>query len=49
MEFGIKKCGVLVLKRGNVDEVKRRGLNLPDGKLMKTTDQEVYNYTGLLE
>ena len=49
MEFGIKKCGVLVLKRGKVDKVKSRGLNLPNGKLMKTIDEERYKYLGILE
>ena len=49
MEFGIKKCRVLVLKRGKVDKAKSRGLNLPDGKLMKTIDEEGYKYLGILE
>ena len=49
MEFGIKKCGVLVLKRGNVDKAKSRGLNLPNGKLMETIDKEGYKYLGILE
>ena len=31
MEFGIKKCGVLVLKRIKVDKAKSRGLNLLKG------------------
>ena len=44
MEFGIKKCGVLVLKRGKVDKAKSRGLNLPYGKLMKTITEEGYKY-----
>ena len=42
MEFGIKKCGVLVLKRGKVDKAKSRGLNLPYGKLIKTINEEGY-------
>ena len=49
MEFGIKKCGVKVLKRGKVDKAKSRGLNLPYGKLMKTIDEEGYKYLGMLE
>ena len=49
MEFGIEKCGVLVLKRRKVDKVKSRGLNLPNGKLMKTIDEERYKYLGILE
>ena len=36
MEFGIKKCGVSVLKRGTFDKAKIRRLNLPNKKLMKT-------------
>ena len=42
MEFRIKKCGVLVLKRGKVGKAKSRGLNLPNVKLMKTIDEEGY-------
>ena len=49
MEFGIKKCGILVLKRGKVDKVNSRGLSLLDGKLMKTIDEEEYKYLGILE
>ena len=40
MEFGIKKCDVLVLERGKVDKAKSRSLNLPNGKLMKTINKE---------
>ena len=43
MEFGIKKCGVLVFKRQKVDKAKSRGLNLPNGKLMKTNDKKDIN------
>ena len=49
IEFGIKKCGVLVLKRGKADKVKSTSLNLPNGKLMKTIDEEGYKYLGTLE
>ena len=49
VEFGIKKCGVLVLKRGKVDKAKSKDLNLPNGKLMKTIDEEGYRYLGILE
>ena len=31
MEFGIKKCGVLVLKRGMI--AKMEGVLLPDGRI----------------
>ena len=49
MEFGIKKCGILVLKRGKVDKVNSRGLNVLNRKLMKTIDEEEYKYLGILE
>ena len=49
IEFGQKKCGVFVLKRGKVDKAKSRGLNLPDGELMKTIDEEGYKCLGILE
>ena len=41
MEFGIKKCGVLLLKRGKIV--------LPDGKVMKEIDDNRYKYLGILE
>ena len=40
MEFGIKKCEVLILKRGKVDKSKIRGLNLPDGRVTNTISEE---------
>ena len=49
MKFGIKKCGILVLKRGKVDKVNSRGLNVLNRKLMKTIDEEEYKYLGILE
>ena len=49
MEFGIKKCGVLVLKWGKVNKPETWGLNLPNGKLKKTIDEEGYKYLGILE
>ena len=47
MEYGIKTCGIFVLKRGKVDKAKSIGLNLPNGKLMKTIDEEGYKYLGI--
>ena len=49
IEIEVKKCRVLVLKRGKVDKAKRRGLNLPNGKFMKTIDEKGYKYLGILE
>ena len=38
MEFGIKKCGILTMKRGKI--VKSEGIKLPDGEVMKQVGQE---------
>ena len=48
MEFGKKKCGIVVLKQGKVDKVKSRGWNLPNGKLMKVIYEEGYKYLGII-
>ena len=47
MEFGLKKCGVLVLKRGKA--VKMDGVTLPDGQARKQIDDDGYRYLGILE
>ena len=47
MEFGPKKCGVVVMKRGKV--VKFEGVDLPDGCRMKTVEEKGYKYLGILE
>ena len=47
MEFGLKKCGVLVLKRGEV--VKMDGVTLPDGQAIKQIDEDGYRYFRILE
>ena len=33
MKFGIKKCGILTIKRGKI--VKSEGIKLPGGEVMK--------------
>ena len=47
MEFGIKKCGILTMKRGKI--VKSEGIKLPDGEVMKQVGQEGYTYVGIIE
>ena len=47
MEFGIDKCAVLVMERGM--KVRREGIMLPNGELMKEIDSEGYRYLGVLE
>ena len=47
MEFGIKKCGILTMKRGKT--VKSEGIWLPYGEVMKQIGQEGYTYLGIIE
>ena len=47
MEFGIRKCGVLVLKKGKV--VDSDGVLLPYGERMQSFEEEGYKYLGILE
>ena len=47
MEFGIKKCEILTMKRGKI--VKSQGTKLPDGEVMKQVGQEEYTYLGIIE
>ena len=48
MEFGIKKCAMLVIEKGNI--VKSVGIELPDGKVITSLQEgESYKYLGILE
>ena len=49
MEFGLKKCGILVLKRGKV--VKIDGVTLSDEQALKQINRDRYRdrYFGILE
>ena len=48
MEFGIKKCAMLVMEKGMI--VKSVGTELPDGKvIMSLQEGEIYKYLGILE
>ena len=47
MAFGLKKCAVVVMKRGKV--VKYDGVDLPDGRKMKSVEEDGYKYVGILE
>ena len=47
MEFGIKKCGVLILKRGKI--VRCDGIELPTDELIKEVEQDGYTYLGIVE
>ena len=47
MEFGLSKCGVLIMKRGKVAESD--GLCMPDGTMMRNIEEGGYKYLGILE
>ena len=46
MEFGIRKCGMLVIKKGKIVESYR--IQLPDGVTIQIADQDGYKYLGIL-
>ena len=47
MQFGLDKCGVLVVEKG----VKKRsqGITLPGGEMIKEIEEDGYKYLGVLE
>ena len=47
MEFGVKKCGVAIMKRGKL--VESKDINLGNGESTKAIDLEGYKYLGILE
>ena len=44
IKFRMKKCGILVMKRGKV--VRCEGIELPNSKVMKVVEKEGYIYLG---
>ena len=47
MEFGLKKCRVVILKRRKI--VKLDGIYLPNQEIMKEVDKNAYTYLGILK
>ena len=47
MEFELKKCGVLLMKRGR--KVRFDGITLFEGQIMREIEEEGYKYLGILE
>ena len=47
MEFGIKKCGMFVMKKGKI--VKCNGIQLRDGEAIKSIEADGYKYLGILK
>ena len=47
IEFGLKKCGVVVLRKGKL--VRFDGIHLPNQEIIKEVDENEYTYLGILE
>ena len=47
MEFGIKKCGVIIMNTGKVKSTD--GIELPSGEKTRETKEDGYKYLGILE
>ena len=47
MQFGIKKRGVLIIKRGEMTRID--GIRLRDGQDTEDIDETGYRYLGILE
>ena len=47
MEFGMKKCGILTMKRRNV--VRSKGIKLSNCEVMNEVEKEGYTYLGIAE
>ena len=46
-EFGVKKCGVIIMNRGKVKSTD--GIELPSGKRIREKEEGGYKYLGILE
>ena len=49
IEFGMKKCGILTMKRGKVVRCEGIILMLPNNEVMKEVEKEGYTYLGIVE
>ena len=47
MDFGMKKCGILNMKRGKVVRYER--IKLTNSEIMKEVEKEGYTYLGIVE
>ena len=47
MEFGLKKCGLVILTKRQL--VKFDGIHLPNHEIMKEVDENGHTYLGILE
>ena len=46
IEFGMKKCGILTMKRGKV--VRCEGIMLPNNEVIEEVEKEGYTYLGIV-
>eukprot|EP00794_Sanderia_malayensis_P014690 gene14690-biopygen11789 len=49
MEFGVKKCVILIMHRGAVAKTKTTGIVLPSGETIKHIDEDGYKHLGIVE
>ena len=49
MEFGVNKCGIVIMHRGALAKTTTNGIVLPLGETIKHIDEEGYKYLGILE
>ena len=47
IEFGIKKCGVIIMNRGKVKWTDR--IELPSDKKIREIEEDGYKYLGILK
>ena len=47
MEFGVRKCGLIILRKGKV--VQCEGVKLPNGETIRSIEADGYKYLGILE
>ena len=47
IECGLRKCGVLVWKRGKI--LSCEGIELPDDEVMEELEQDGYTHLGIVE
>ena len=47
MEFGIKKCGVIIMNRGKIKSTA--GIELPSGEKIKEIEEDAYKYLRVLD
>lgn len=47
MEFGIRKCGVVILHHGKLNKFEE--ISFPNVEVMKSVDQEWYKYPSIMK